>query len=101
MMEFLRTQKLNSELDPLSETERRSLERLRGVRWGRHTDDEEQELEALESRETLSSAESRKLQRLEELMTRRSELWLQLYMRTSLESPGSLRVYLNDELVLF
>ena len=98
MMEFLRARKLNSELDPLSETERRSLERLRGVRWGDHTDDEEQELEALESRETLSSAESRKLQRLEELMTRRSELWRQLYMRTSPESPGSLRVYLNDEL---
>ena len=70
MMEFLRARKLNSELDPLSETERRSLERLRGVRWSDHTDDEEQELEALESRETLSSAESRKLQRLEELMTR-------------------------------
>ena len=70
MMEFLRARKLNSKLDPLSETERRSLERLRGVRWGDHTDDEEQELEALESRETLSSAESRKLQRLEELMTR-------------------------------
>ena len=70
MMEFLRAGELNSELDPLSETERRSLERLRGVRWGDHTDDEEQELEALESRETLSSAESRKLQRLEELMTR-------------------------------
>ena len=28
MMEFLRARKLNSELDPLSETERRSLERL-------------------------------------------------------------------------
>ena len=98
MMGFLRARQLNSDLDPLSDTERRSLERLRGVRWSDHTDEEAQELETLEYRETLSSAESRKLQRLEELMTRRDELWSQLYMRTSPESPGSMRVYLNDEL---
>ena len=40
---------LHSELDPLSETERRSLERLRGVRSSDRTDDERRELEALAS----------------------------------------------------
>ena len=69
-MESLRARDLNSELDPLSETERRSLERLRGVRSSDRTDDERREFEALESRETLSSAESRKLQRMEELVKR-------------------------------
>ena len=97
-MESLRARDLNSELDPLSETERRSLERLRGVRSSDRTDDERREFEALESRETLSSAESRKLQRMEELVKRWRALRRLIRMTTSPESPGSLRVHLNDEL---
>ena len=89
---------LHSELDPLSETERRSLERLRGVRSSDRTDDERRELEALASREPLSSAESRMLQRMEELAKRSRDLKRQLGMRSSPGSPGSMPVYLDDEL---
>lgn len=98
LMEFLRARQLNSELDPLSETERRSLEQLRGVRRAELTDGEEQELEVLASREALSSVESQKLQRLEELMTRSRQLRRLIRMTTSPARPNSLRVYLNDEL---
>ena len=89
---------LNSKLDPLSEAERRSLERLRGVQSSDRTDDERRELEALASREPLSSAESRMLQRMDELAIRSRDMRRQLHMRTSPESPDSMRVYLNDEL---
>ena len=97
-LDSLRTRDLNSEFDPLSETERLSLERLRGVPASDRTDDERRELQALESKEPLSSAELRMLQRMDELLTLRGALTRQLQMRTSPSSPASLRVYPNDEL---
>ena len=96
--ESLSARDLNSKLDPLSETERRLLERLRGVPSSDRTDDERRELEALASREPLSSAESRMLQRMDELAIRSRDLSRQLRMRTSPGAPNSMRVYLNDEL---
>ena len=97
-LDSLRTRDLNSEFDPLSETERLSLERLRGVPASDRTDDERRELQALESKEPLSSAELRMLQRMDELLTLRGALTRQLQMRTRPSSPASLRVYPNDEL---
>ncbi len=55
-MNSLRTQDMISKSDPLSETERQSLERLRGM--STPTSEERREWSTLESREPLSSSES-------------------------------------------
>ena len=95
-MNSLRTQDTISKSDPLSETERQLLERLRGVSALNY--EERRVLLALESREPLSLSESWELGRLTELRQQTRDLRRQVEMRTSPRSPASLRVYPNDEL---
>ena len=97
-VERLRRREVNSKRDPLSDSERESLERLRSIAWHERTRDEKRELEQLESRVPLSSAESWNLDRMKELRTRRRDLHRQVRLRTSPKKPRSLRVFPNDEL---
>ena len=62
------------------------------------TAEERRVLSALESREPLSSSESWELGRLTDLLQQIRDLRRQVEMRTSPQSPASLRAYPNDEL---
>ena len=62
------------------------------------TAEERRVLSALESREPLSSSESWELGRLTDLLQQIRDLRRQVEMRTSPQSPESLRAYPNDEL---
>ena len=94
----LRRRDVNSKRDPLSDSERESIERLHSITWYKRTRDEERELEQLEPRVPLSSAESWNLDRMKELRTRRRDLHRKVRLRTSPKKSRSLRVFPNDEL---
>ena len=97
-VDSLRKRDFDSKSDPLSEAEMESLERLRGMKPSERTDDEVREFKSLRAREPISVADASVLARMRELKTQRRRLMRQTQMRSSANSPGSLRVYPDDEL---
>ena len=97
-VDSLRKQDFNSKSDPLSEAELESLERFRSKKPSERTDDEAREFRLLRAREPISTADASVLARMQELKTQRRRVMRQTQMRSSANSPGSLRVYPDDEL---
>lgn len=95
---------LRSDVEPLSEAERRSLERLRAAKRAHDNDvfragffPDRDELEALEARVPLSAAESVMLRQGQELVDRWSRLVSERRVATN---PRSMRVYENERLIV-
>ena len=97
-VDSLRKQDFNSKSDPLSEAELESLERLRGMKPSERTSGQDREFRLLRAREPISTADASVLARMQELESRRRSLVRQVQMRSSANTPGSLRVYPDDEL---
>ena len=97
-VDSLRKQDFNSKSDPLSEAELESLERLRGMKPTERTSDQDREFRLLRAREPISTADASVLARMQELESQRRRLVRQVQMRSSANTPGSLRVYPDDEL---
>ena len=97
-VDSLRKQDFNSKSDPLSEAELESLERLRGMKPSERTSGQDREFRLLGAREPISTADASVLARMQELESRRRRLVRQVQMRSSANTPGSLRVYPDDEL---
>ncbi len=97
-VDSLRKQDFNSKSDPLSEAELEALERLRDMKPTERTGDQDRELRSLRAREPISTADASVLARMRELESQRRRLARQVEMRSSANTPGSLRVYPDDEL---